>query len=310
MLALAAGGVVLGIGSGAYAQTDGASVLKESQVCLDCHDGMEVKLAGGPHTVLLPGVEDGETRVSCTSCHAGSSDHWEDDPESYPMFLPSSDTYEMTGRVCGACHQTVHQENQLTLSPHANAQVGCVECHSVHGDQGTGLLQAEQPGLCYGCHGDVQGHFAKPTHHPVGEGFMDCTDCHLMRDDEMAQLERHGKNAPCMNCHNEFQGPFPYDHQAAVDYSTEEGGCINCHDPHGSYLPRMFTQPYEGPHFQLCSQCHVVPRHNFNSQHGTTFAGVDCAECHADIHGSYTSKNFFPPTLAAQGCFAAGCHQP
>jgi DmsE family decaheme c-type cytochrome len=271
---------------------------------------MEANLAGGPHTVLLPEVEDGTTMVSCTSCHAGSSDHWEDDPESYPMFMPSSDTYDMTGRVCGSCHLTVHQENQMTLSPHANARVGCVECHRVHGAQETGLLQAEQPGLCYGCHGDVQGQFAKPTHHPVAEGFMDCTDCHLMRDDEMAQLERHGKNAPCMDCHNEFQGPFPYDHQAAVDYSTEEGGCINCHDPHGSYLPRMFTQPYEGPHFQLCSQCHVVPRHNFNPQHGTTFAGVDCAECHADIHGSYTSRKFFPPTLAAQGCFAAGCHQP
>ena len=99
-----------------------------------------------------------------------------------------------------------------------------------------------------------------------------------------------------------------YDHQAAVDYSTEEGGCINCHDPHGSYLPRMLSQPYEAPHFQLCTQCHVVPLHNYSQQHGSEWAGVSCSECHVDIHGSYTSQRYYPPTMEAQGCFVAGCH--
>lgn len=307
-LALVAGGIVLGVGVGAAAQSEEAAVPRETRACLDCHDGKEATLAGGPHMVLLPGEEGDETRLSCTSCHLGTSLHWEDDPESYPMFKPSSEAFAKTTEVCGQCHQNVHQVNQATLSPHANARVGCVECHSVHGAQGTGLLAKEQPGLCFDCHGDVRGQFAKPAHHPVEEGIMDCVDCHLMRDDEMAQLERHGKNAACVKCHNEFQGPFPFDHQAAVDYSTEEGGCINCHDPHGSYLPRMLTQPYEAPHFQLCTQCHVIPRHNFNSQHGSNWAGISCSECHADIHGSYTSHRFFAPTLAAQGCFAVGCH--
>lgn len=307
LLALAAGGIVLGLGTGALAQTDDAPPLKESQACLDCHDGMEATLVGGPHGVLLEGED---TRISCTDCHTGSSDHWEDDPESFPMFMPSSDQFEATGQVCRQCHVTVHQENQMTLSAHARAEVGCLDCHAVHGDQDPGLLASHQPGLCFGCHGDVQGDFNKPAHHPVAEGIVECVDCHLMADDEIAQAERYGVNGPCMKCHAEFSGPFPYDHQATVDYSVEEGGCINCHDPHGAYFPHLLNQPYEGPNYPLCSQCHSVPLHNYNQQHGDAFAGVACAECHVDIHGSYTNKRFFPPTLDAQGCFAGGCHTP
>ena len=48
---------------------------------------------------------------------------------------------------------------------------------------------------------------------------------------------------------------------------------MTCHEPHGSALPKMVKQPYEPPHYQLCSQCHSVPRHNSNPMHGTTFAG-------------------------------------
>jgi DmsE family decaheme c-type cytochrome len=222
--------------------------------------------------------------------------------------MPSSESFAETSAICGHCHDTVHQENVVTLSMHANEKVGCLECHQVHGNKDERLLKMAQPQLCYTCHGEIEGQFAKPYRHAVAEGIMDCSDCHLMADDEMAQLERFGKNGACFKCHAEFQGPFPYDHQAAVDYSTEEGGCINCHDPHGSYLPRMMIQPYEAPVFQLCSQCHVVPQHKENSQHGKEWDGVSCSECHVDIHGSYTSQYYYPPTLAAQGCFIGGCH--
>jgi hypothetical protein len=33
----------------------------------------------------------------------------------------------------------------------------------------------------------------------------------------------------------------------------------------------MLNQPYEPPHYQLCSQCHSVPRHN-RPMHGTTWS--------------------------------------
>ncbi len=282
----------------------------ETSTCLDCHDGQSASLAAGPHAVLTGPAGDEPTRVSCTSCHSGASAHWEDDPEANPMSNPARMTAADAAVTCSACHAGVHQVNQQTLSPHAGAGVGCTDCHQVHGaPEDFGQLKEAQPALCYTCHGAVEGQFAQPSHHPVSEGMMSCTDCHLKSEDAMAFSAFDGGNGVCYKCHKQFQGPFPYEHQATVDYSVEGGGCAACHSPHGSPLDRMLTQPYGGPHDQLCTQCHTVPRHQFNSQHGADWADVACSECHTDIHGSYTSRLFLTPVLSARGCYAVGCHQ-
>jgi DmsE family decaheme c-type cytochrome len=281
----------------------------QSGVCLDCHEEQNGHLTGTMHMVLGEDAGQSATRIFCSDCHGADSRHWEEDPADYRLANPDSLTAPEVAAICSRCHLHVHQENQQTLSPHAAAGVACTDCHQVHGSLHRGLLQRPEPELCYGCHQGSAGDFAKPYHHPADEGIMDCSSCHLAKDDHLAPLAAQGGNDACFRCHNEFQGPFPFEHQATVDYSTQEGGCANCHDPHGSYLPMMLIQPYEAPHFQLCSQCHVVPRHNSNTRHGSEFAGVSCSECHVDIHGSYTSRLFLTPALAAQGCFAAGCHQ-
>jgi len=139
------------------------------------------------------------------------------------------------------------------------------------------------------------------------EGVMKCSECHVTLGETKTELSRNGSNV-CMKCHGEFEGPFPHEHLATLDYTTEEGGCIACHEPHGSHLPRMVQQPYEGPHYQLCTQCHSVPGHNSNSMHGTTWAGMACNECHVDIHGSYSNRLFVSESLQGLGCFNAGCH--
>jgi DmsE family decaheme c-type cytochrome len=288
----------------------GPDAAGESQTCLECHDDQGAGLVGGPHAVLTAAPESAATRVSCTHCHGGVAAHWQDDPSANPMSVPGRDGAIAGSTVCNACHLSSHQENQQTLSQHAAAGVDCVDCHQVHGAKFDRQLKNSQPQLCYGCHAGQQADFAKPFRHAVGEGIINCSDCHLATDDNLAPLAGNGRNAACFQCHGELQGPFPFEHQATVDWSTESGGCVTCHDPHGSYLPRLLNQPYEAPHFQLCSQCHIVPKHNFNTQHGTDWAGVGCAECHVDIHGSYTSRLFLSPTLASQGCFVAGCHTP
>jgi predicted CXXCH cytochrome family protein len=122
------------------------------------------------------------------------------------------------------------------------------------------------------------------------------------------ELEFRGTGEACFKCHNQFQGPFPFEHQATVDYSTEEGGCMNCHEAHGSDVARMLNQTYEGPNYALCSQCHAVPKHQMNSFHGSQWAGRACNECHVDIHGSYYNRYFLTPALEAQGCTTTGCH--
>jgi len=300
--AIVAGWVVIATAAAAT----GDDALRETAACLDCHEDAATGLAGGPHMVRLA---DEPTRVFCSDCHAGVAAHWEDDPAANPLANPAGMDVAEAAKVCSGCHIDAHQENQAKLSPHALNGVTCLACHTVHGESEDHLLKEAQPELCFGCHGATRGDFAKPYRHFAGEHeFMKCSDCHLKTDDRLAELSAHDKNAACFACHAEFQGPFPHDHQAAVDYSTEEGGCLNCHDPHGSYVPRLLKQPYEPPHYQLCSQCHVVPKHRSNTQHGDEWADVSCTECHVDIHGSYTNKLFLTTALEAQGCFAAGCH--
>lgn len=291
---------------GLLAPTPAGASLLETETCLDCHDDQGTNLDRSPHAVFDTGAA---TRISCTSCHTGDAAHWEDDPEDNPMTNPARLDVAAAATVCAGCHENPHQVNQAGLGPHARAGVSCTECHQVHGARLGGGLKDEQTALCFGCHGAQRGEFARAYSHPVRDGgFMSCTDCHLSGDDDLAPSSRLRSNEACLDCHREFRGPFPHDHQAAVDYTTEEGGCVACHEPHGSHLPRLLKQPYEAPHFQLCSQCHVVPLHQYNSQHGSDWAGVACNECHVDIHGSYESRFYLSRTLEAQGCLAVGCH--
>jgi DmsE family decaheme c-type cytochrome len=308
VICCALGAAALAVPSGAAETATNAGGPGQTMVCLDCHDGPAASLATGPHRVLMGAAGDVATRISCTSCHAGSAAHWEDDPAASPMTNPGRQGPKDVAAVCATCHLGVHQANQQTLSPHAAADVTCTACHKVHGGTARGQLHQAQAELCFGCHTGVRGQFAQPSHHPIGNGMVSCSDCHLSGDDGMLGAGRQDVNDTCTKCHGALRGPFPFEHEATLDRSVEDGGCLNCHDPHGSPLPRLLKQPYAAPHFQLCSQCHTVPGHQFNSFHGDRFAGVACNECHVDIHGSYTNRDLLTPALRPQGCFAAGCH--
>jgi len=248
--------------------------------------------------------------AACLDCHAGAAtDRHLDDPEASPAVNPASMRADSVTAACTACHANPHALNLHERDPHADADLSCTSCHQVHQNAHIGLLKDNQPNLCFQCHASVRGDFAMVSRHPVEDGVVTCSDCHMSVSQSAKQHVATGPGATCVRCHAVFEGPFPFEHQAAVDYSTEEGGCLNCHAPHGSAQPRLLTQPYEPPHYDLCTQCHVVPGHEFNSNHGTQWAGMACNECHVDVHGSYTSRHLLSPALEAQGCFAMGCHQ-
>jgi DmsE family decaheme c-type cytochrome len=285
-----------GISSGQTAVT--------SQECLDCHDGYDQTLAGSVHAIV------GEKRgvnVSCADCHAGAEKHLET-PEADTITNPGAVSAKEASKICSACHLTAHQQRMIEGNAHSRNNLNCESCHKVHGNTAKGLLKEAEPSLCYHCHGNIEAQFASPYRHPVENGVVTCSECHMPMDELAIGLHQDGINSVCYNCHGEFQGPFPYEHQATVEYSVEQGGCLNCHEAHGSDLPRMTKQPYGPPDFQLCSQCHIVPGHKYNSHHGSQWAGLSCNSCHMDIHGSYDNRLFLAPEIEAQGCFAAGCH--
>lgn len=282
-----------------------------SEVCLDCHDGKLDGLMGTAHQLSSDMLDGADAPVACTDCHLPDSRHWEDDPEEYPMTNPARVDPETEGHICSACHMNSHQQNMAEGNVHTMSDVNCSGCHSVHSAHSrVALLKDEQPQLCYGCHRSVEGQFAQPYRHPVNDEIVKCSECHQMLDTPNTELSNNGANKACYRCHAQFEGPFPYEHPATMDFSTEEGGCLSCHNPHGSAVPNMLKQPYEAPHYQLCTQCHSIPPlHLNNSMHGTSWAGMSCSECHSDIHGSYTSHLFLSETLEGQGCFNVGCHQ-
>lgn len=281
-----------------------------SETCLACHDGYDAGLSNTVHRLSPEALDGPDARVACTDCHMGDARHYEEDPEEFGM--PSFTTMNafMQAQVCSKCHQNAHQQNMLERNVHTQNDVNCSACHGVHNSARRALLKDKESSLCLSCHTAVEGQFAQSFRHPVNDDIVKCSQCHLTLDAVSHELTANGTNMACVQCHMEFEGPFPYEHQATVDYSTEEGGCLTCHAPHGSHLPRMLKQPFESPHFQLCTQCHSVPpRHIQNSFHGTMWAGVACSECHSDIHGSYVSHKFFNEALQGQGCFNVGCHR-
>lgn len=277
-----------------------------SSVCLDCHEDAPNALKGTAHDPA--GVEV----IACADCHRGPTTALHlDDPGTYTPIIPADLPADSLTAVCTSCHTDSHALNLYERDPHSDAQLSCTACHKIHNnDKYAGLLKGPENTVCLECHVPVRSDFALPSHHPVMEGVVGCRDCHMEVAQSPKQRRAGGPGESCIACHGRMQGPFPFEHEPAVNYSANEGGCLNCHNPHGSGFPMLLKQSYESPGLSLCSQCHTVPpKHLNNIKHGTSWAGLPCYECHTDIHGSYTSPYLLDASLQSQGCLKAGCHQ-
>jgi DmsE family decaheme c-type cytochrome len=135
------------------------------------------------------------------------------------------------------------------------------------------------------CHSKEKHQFTLFSQHPVLSGAMNCTDCHDYFKSLSADLTSKLNNQTCYKCHGEMDGPFMHEHEATRDFGVENGGCINCHSPHGSPFANLLKEPTP----QLCQQCHAIPHPD--SPHGNEYANINCMDCHTDIHGSDDNKS-------------------
>jgi predicted CXXCH cytochrome family protein len=229
--------------------------------------------------------------------------------QQFPIFHFRSNAKENAAR-CLLCHSSSKQQEFFEHSTHVAHGLSCNQCHTSHlvaevKDQSKGelnspqahffevptlpdevrwlhnsLLKSSEPGLCFGCHANVQAQFALPVHHRVPEGLMKCTDCHSPH----GSMNRASLNKPnfqsCVNCHAEKRGPYIYEHP-----SLKVEGCTDCHNPHGN-TNRMLLVRREGR--QLCLQCHT----GFHDQAGVPHGRLgfqtsgECTRCHVAVHGS------------------------
>jgi DmsE family decaheme c-type cytochrome len=259
-----------------------------AEVCASCHEAEAKGFASNPHTRLA--LEHGNAGATCESCHGPGKAHVESGGDVTKIFSPAKAAAKKVDATCLGCHAGAHPD--FLRSPHANANVSCISCHSVHaGSQEAEakphLLKASQPTLCFQCHTDTKASFNMPFHHQVPEGLIKCTDCHDVHGTfEKSNLRsRNDSNLICTKCHTEMRGPFVYEHTP-----VKAEGCMGCHTPHGSQNARLLVLPNINT---LCNQCHSpVAAATVHGQGAGSSELTPCTDCHTYIHGSNMNVAF------------------
>ncbi len=284
----------------AYSQAEYAG----SAMCALCHEDVATAFESNPHSVLNNnprlGLAEGQ---ACESCHGPGTAHMESiSPEAIrnPAKLPPI----QADAVCLQCHLNQPTHVGRIQGGHAQNQVSCVSCHSVHAAQppltGGAHENTRINEQCASCHTGVWAAFQRPHAHKLPEGAMSCVDCHNPHGSFLTpNLQTVAANEPgCLGCHGDKRGPFVFEH-APVRLE----GCETCHEPHGSANPRMLVRNEVS---SLCLECHsnlyvnadggtnsgvpgTVPP-AFHDLVGTRYRA--CTTCHAKIHGSQSSREF------------------
>jgi len=200
-------------------------------------------------------------------------------------------------QACQLCHEDIF--NAFQKSPHQQVETGnrygwatraCESCHgpgSKHTDSASAadirqpakLKPAETDKICLACH------LNEPTH--VGRinasharNQVSCTACHSIHKNGpngLVARKQTDINKLCAGCHADVWASYqrPYKHRLPEGAMS----CVDCHNPHGSFLPRSIQ---------------------------TVSANEPgCFKCHGDKVGPFTYEH---PSVRLEGCMA--CHQP
>jgi predicted CXXCH cytochrome family protein len=288
-----------------------------SETCKACHED-QFKAFDKTKHAKLPTIASWKDKAKgCESCHGPGSKHVEDPTVKGSIISFVNKNSKTIAETCLACHAGKESHNNFRRGEHWRNNVGCTDCHSVHGPDQPKLAQGSitftgraselrpnqvdraqlkqsEPQLCMTCHNETKAQFTKPFHHKVLEGTMNCSDCHNPHGGFEAKQQRLavGADAACVRCHTNKQGPFVFEHAP-----LKIEGCSACHTPHGSANPKMLKRSSVR---QLCLECHSsiteqlasdVP--SFHNQTGSGGKYQNCTTCHAAIHGSNAHKAFF-----------------
>lgn len=294
------------LGPAGAAEENKGLVLRNDEKCTACHDEADDSQPGFlelQKSVLSIGKTKHGTTAdartpTCTSCHGESDDHVNHKGSGKPpkpdVIFGNNTTVAAHERnqSCLNCHQGSKHINWQS-STHANRDVTCTSCHSVHNSGHDKVRDKKtQTEVCYSCHKEQRSQMGRPSHHPVPEGQMACTSCHDVHNDNPKALLKSSTNDTCYTCHMEKRGPFVHSHQPV----TED--CGICHQPHGTTAPSLLKTraPF------LCQSCHDPASHH-GSAIGQPTGGPDsatgkfqtvgraCLNCHTNIHGGNSLLN-------------------
>jgi|SRR5579859_148628 len=121
-----------------------------TEACKGCHESAGGSFDSNPHSKTLS--EKRPDRQGCESCHGPGQSHSESgDPDNIVRFESMSKTG--TSKICSQCHLFSKGHGSPIHLQHGKADVGCLDCHSVHSaNVQKHLLKSEQTKLCSTCH--------------------------------------------------------------------------------------------------------------------------------------------------------------
>ncbi len=270
-------------------------------------------------------VKDGK----CMDCH--------DPHQSNTKKLLKADS---VNELCMKCHdrkstfkgkaekQFINMKQSVKHEP--IVKKNCLECHDAHTADHEMLLNFDaKMDLCLDCHDDIADKVthSKYKHGGVNNSKKRCLECHDPHATKHKMLLKKDQVSTCLTCHDkevksdEDGGMLlnmkkhlkenPNWHKPIKDVA-KEGGCVACHDPHGSnnfsILKKSFTKNFydnfDNKEF-FCFKCHEQKKvtmqfigsndHNITSfrdgdvnlhyLHVNDRKGRSCRACH-DEHAS------------------------
>lgn len=284
-----------------------------SETCQACHEQQFNNFSKTAHGKLHKSNWSA-TEQGCESCHGPGKAHVEGGGDKSKIRTFENESPKKISETCLTCHSGREEHNNYLRGEHWRNDVGCMDCHSPHGEVGhpktesltfraqsssfkaeatpLKMLRNTEQTLCMECHNETKSQFTMPFHHKVLEGAMKCSDCHNPHGGFQAKQTRlaTGADASCLKCHTDKQGPFVFEH---APIKTE--GCSACHTPHGASNPKLLKRSQVN---QLCIECHsnifefgAPGTPSFHNLATTRFQ--NCTTCHVKIHGSQTHPVFF-----------------
>lgn len=255
-------------------------------LCFQCHDdffaGAKVTHAADctschrPHSSRNPKLLARTGRELCLECH--------DDPvgEGAPRDVP--DVTEFLGPLPKLA---ARPEKKFKHQP---AKSDCLQCHTPHASNNSGLLTKPTADTCFECHDNFL-KSVKIKHDPAGNG--ECMSCHEPHESAFPSLVLKPGRELCLECHDDPLGKGKVKHQPV------ESGCIDCHSPHGSDIKGLLKKPL----VETCFECHDDFLKSAKFKHDPAANG-ECMSCHSP-HESNSEALLIKPGSAL--CFE--CHE-
>ncbi|MBI9035603.1 MAG: cytochrome C [Bacteroidales bacterium] len=267
------------------------------QSCKDCHQ---------PNFITDQKIKEKESsylglNTSCIACH-----------DDYHQKTLSSN--------CTDCHDFEHfkpaskfdHNNTQYILKGKHKDVACVDCHKIEKRKGRDYQEfaGTEFNNCTSCHPDVhnnqfgqncrQCHTEESFNKVKGlsnfdhsrtryalEGkhqFVDCKSCHKDKYTDPLAFNR------CMDCHADF-------HENQFRRENKSPDCSDCHSVNGFPGSSYTIERHKESAFPLLGAHEATPCfvcHKKEEKWKFREIGINCTDCHQDIHKEYIDPEFYP----------------